>query len=168
MTVAYQDGKVDHERMLAEAREQAVARAAAKVGPEAHRIGAIALVEPGYEVYSRSRRHAADDMQVGGVVLEVEHGMDPETGESTRTFIVISSRPDHGRPFTVRKVKEEDIGEADVQLPNTSTLKGIGARLNEAAAQAKRKRGPLLPEVVDWDKWALLLSALVVHGARRG
>lgn len=166
MIVAYQDGKVDHERMLAEVREQAAARAAAKVGPEAHRIGAIALVEPGMEVYSRDRRDE-DDWPIGGVVVEVVHGMDPETGESLRSFVCLSSRPEHGRSFRIRRISEMELGEADIQLANSSTLKGMAARVHESAAKALRKRGPVLPEVDTWGEWARMLDHLIVFGARR-
>src|SRR5689334_10451031 len=54
-------------------------------------IGAVAVIEPGVEVWSTARARAVNggvDAR-GGVIVHVTEDLDHETGEVTRAFVVV-------------------------------------------------------------------------------
>lgn len=114
--------EADKARMLAEAEESHAARAAHRQAVEARRIGTLAMVEPGVEVWSRF-----GDEPRGGVVVEVGETVVLDTGEVVRRFVALNPyEPDHRWEAVI---PEDEVLEDGVTIPTTARLVKIARRL---------------------------------------
>lgn len=134
-----------------------------QASPEARRIGLLSMIQPGCSLRSVSRSDAKGG-SLGGIVVADDETV--EDGQTVRVFTCLDDRVGNGRSFQVRRLKETELDELSVDLPNSSWLKAMVARLDETCAKAMHKRGPVLPEIVDFQKWAWELSVLIVYGGR--
>lgn len=108
-----------------------------------HHIGALALVDVGVSVYSRSRRHAQDDRPIGGVVIDtggrpvLEDG--EPTGEIMRTYEVLDIyEPVLEKAF--HSIEEADVDPENMEPVYDPTLRKLVCRLDEAVAKTKGKQ----------------------------
>lgn len=123
----------------------------------AHGIGAVALIQPGVEVWSTKRGHAGaadaiDDEKpgepLGGVVIKVTEKVNPDTGELERSFLCI----DHTRtrPFLrFSTLLESEVDRGTVQAVDLPVLRRLWRRCGEDIAFARRyqeRRGPAVAE----------------------
>jgi hypothetical protein len=141
---------------------------------EARRVGSLAMVEVGCWLYSEKRVQGATDLPLGGCVVEVDERVDRETGEVERIYTVVDFHRDtlHGKPVTVRRLSESEIGQFGVELPTEGHLRRVIAVLAGAVHEAltppqgARKARILLPEHVDWSRWQHQLAVRAMGGGR--
>lgn len=150
------DRPLDLDRMRREAEDLFAAKAAHRQAVEARRIGTLAMVEEGVEVWSRF----GDDPR-GGVVVEISAAPDPETGEIVRRFHVLNPYEPTGR--WEHTIPETEVVEGGVQLPTTSRLVTIARRLAELVGKGG---GVATPRDLRHAKWAHELLVIAMGGGR--
>lgn len=127
-------------------------------------IGTVAVVEPGVEVWSKTRV-ARDLDPVGGIVLYVTEHLDRQTGEVDRAFVCL----DHTRTqpwLRWSTIPETDVDPHSVASVDTSTLVRLWRRLGHEIAYSlggKQRRGPATVEEARAAE-ALLVLVRVVFG----
>lgn len=113
----------------------------------AHGIGAVALIEPGVEVWSTKRGHAGGDSidddkpgePIGGVVVRVTEQWNRETGEQERAFLCID--PTRTRPrLRFRTLLESEIDRETCQAADLATIRRLWRRCGEDIAFVRRPR----------------------------
>ena len=105
----------------------------------------LALVELGVSVWSSTRKDAFDQA-LGGVVVEINDVLDPETGEIARWFTCLD-------PYGAGRVKVHRIAEADVNQDGVeATANSRIANLNKRLAKEVHERKGSYVDVFQADR----------------
>lgn len=113
----------------------------------AYGVGAVALLQEGCLVWSKTRRDA-DDCPVGGLVVEVLDTPDPETGELRRSFRCLDNTRMRPR-LTWHVLPEDDVDRSTAQAAATSQIANVVRRLCEEICMKdahRRRTGLFMPE----------------------
>lgn len=131
-------------------------------------IGSVALVRPGCEVWSKTRTYQCrgEVFPVGGIVLYEDQRQDRETGDVTRSFLVVD--PTRHRCWQHKAwLSELDVDPSTAQSVEPSRL----TRLWRVLATQIDRRGPATADEARLAEAVLVLVRLLfgpdglLHGA---
>jgi hypothetical protein len=114
--------------------------------------GSVVFAEPGVMVWSRKRGRGGmgvdwrPEEPLGGVLLALDEGFDPETGEVRRQYRTLSP---YGNRLDYAVLDETEVGESSFEPVNDGRCRKLLRRLCEEIAysdRGKRRTGPYLPE----------------------
>lgn len=100
----------------------------AQVSDDARRVGVLALVEKGVSAWSSTRRDAYDQ-PLGGVVVEINDVVDPETGEINRFFTCLDPTGSDRFPVDVRRLAEAEVTPTGIEATPNSRITKLIKRL---------------------------------------
>lgn len=134
----------------------------------ANGIGAVALIQPGVEVWSTKRGHSAADSidddkpgnPLGGLVVKVTEQIDHDTGEIERSFLCV----DHTRtrPYLrFATLLESEIDRDTVQAVDVSVIRRVWRRAGEDIAFSRRYHERTGPAVAEEARLGLVLYELL-------
>jgi hypothetical protein len=106
--------------------------------PGATGIGALALVDVGWSVWSREKDAETKLARFGGTVVAVVNKIDDDTGETHRAFDCLEWT--FGR-LHIRTMTEAEADPDAVHLADVVTLRSHVRRLSELLWRSTRKRG---------------------------
>lgn len=125
---------------LAEVQAAGKEITAALVSDDARRVGVLVLIEVGVSCWSSTRRDAFDE-PLGGVVVEINDIVDPETGGITRWFTCLDPTGSDRFPINVRRIAEAEVVKTGVEATAYSALTKLVKRL---AGEVHRRPGSYL------------------------
>lgn len=127
--------------------------------PDSRSIGSVLLVEPGCLVYSGEREYiqGSERFPRGGVVVDiVDSPPDPETGESTRSFLCLRMR--HGRVHA-EVLRDHEVDRERTMSPLDGEMRGL---VRVAARELAMGKGVFTTRTAELAKWIHLLTGLVM------
>ena len=133
---------------------------------QASRVGAVAMIEVGFEVYSASCTDA-DGHSLGGVVVQIDDSGDPETGEVERRYVTLDV---YVVPVRHRIIPESDLERSMIAVADISTMSKLVYRLSDEIRSAgiDRKSGHVRTtidtRVADKVRWMATLCRVLMTG----
>lgn len=123
-------------------------------------IGDMTLLDIGCQAWSQERRtlQGQSDAALGGIIVSRAEQVDGETGEVVRTFVAID--PYNTRPAVrVRRLTPAEIDRETMEFPQDGLVRSLVRRLAEEISKSK---GPLTPQLIEFDRWQHNLVAVLV------